>query len=149
MATCMVCNDEESRDFLFKVCSCNTVVHRACFYEMTQKCPAHAEHCAVCLKPYPVVQKGWKLILHDDIWQVATFYYTFLLGAVLLNVGLTLLGDLAPYYKQTRVIFWSITLAMPPYFHILRYARFRVCGCVRVRPHMCLEPNDTSIILHV
>ena len=143
---CMICAEEVGS--LHRVCKCDVLIHRACFEEMTERCPTHAERCGVCLEPYPLVRAGWRCVPHADLPQVASFYYLFFAGVVLLNIGLTLLGDLVQYYQTNRYLFWGMSLAMPPYFHLLRYARYRVCSCARLVPRTRLDP-EASVHLRV
>ena len=59
---CFVCASSDPP--LFRVCSCATLVHRACF-ERLVSVPAHATRCAVCTDEYQMdVQHGWRVGVH-------------------------------------------------------------------------------------
>lgn len=51
--SCFVCTEAATeRAPLYRVCSCKTFVHEACFRTLLARVPSHRARCAVCLQPY-------------------------------------------------------------------------------------------------
>ena len=52
MSSCYICERvNEDDDNLYRVCSCNTLIHKQCFVQLVQN-PRYRERCAICLQPY-------------------------------------------------------------------------------------------------
>ena len=78
---CFVCTEPASRKApLFRVCSCKTFVHEACFRALLERVPSHRGRCAVCLQPYPGVTMRGR-VRCDCVCEVVLVYAYCLLLA--------------------------------------------------------------------
>jgi hypothetical protein len=63
---------------LFKLCDCNTLVHKPCFEKLI-KLPTHADYCAACRKTYPLLKSTKYRILFPSMDSRFIFFlYVFL-----------------------------------------------------------------------
>ena len=52
---CFVCFHDDREVPVFKVCQCNTYIHKKCFRRLV-RLPAHSTHCPVCQQQYDLVE---------------------------------------------------------------------------------------------
>lgn len=67
---CFVCGSDEHP--LYRVCRCNTAIHRDCFQRLVTV-PSHESNCPVCKAPYHIsVEWKWRIAYHPLCLKIAT-----------------------------------------------------------------------------
>ena len=85
MNTCFVCLDDEDENgirSLFKVCACETRIHKSCFIRLVTDVHTHKTQCPVCLKPYTHVSRD--VVTHSRIRR--EFWYVLFLYAIFVSM---------------------------------------------------------------
>ena len=77
---CFVCFHDDREVPVFKVCRCNTRIHKRCFQRLV-RLPAHNTHCPVCQQEYDLVEEK-RLRFH--VWPTILYLTTMAMSAVIL-----------------------------------------------------------------
>ena len=88
---CFLCAD--SREPLYRVCKCSTVVHETCMNELINRVPSHQEKCPVCTESY-------RIAIHSRKYQISydkTKLYLF--GS--LTLGVSIIVSMSCYLLST------------------------------------------------
>ena len=114
MSHCFVCLGEEGP--LYRMCSCNMLVHEHCLRKSTQDVTTHSTHCPICRTPYPgkvFRLRSCKLVIMDN-------FSCLFLAVSACSLAFAGLASVIPFEKPT------ISLGLQTFFGVTSVFAFMV-----------------------
>lgn len=112
---CYVCLDKTEP--LYKVCNCNSVIHKKCLLELLKK-TKYKNNCSICMQKYNInkikINKGWiidkKYFIKITVIYLFTIFYIITLyimlntnrDKILLGIIPSILAHLYLFYKYKK-----------------------------------------------